>query len=423
MSTDKQRLVSKRISDDTVGYHNQIKPEIQREEAKIGINNDYNPKWTTKPFRKEGKMPRIQRLILTIFYFLFISFSAFAQEGQIVRETIDAPSLRENSFGDTSKRQITVYLPPSYDVEKNRNYPVVYLLHGYTGNNNLWTGGGYIAGNIQNSMASWVESEKLKEIILVMPNSHNKLNGSWYSNSSATGRWGDYISKDVVNYIDSNYRTLPQPQSRGVIGHSMGGYGGMKIGMLYPEVFSCMGSLAGWFYDSNPESSAPYKKNVKDWTDYYSLAWSKQVKFSRWAAFCPNPKNPPFFCDFPYIYDENDQVVKNPDAFKSYMENDIRQMVDKYTNVLKDRLAIYIDCGTSDELIVHARDIREKLNKLGIKHVYNEFSGGHACCVMTSTGEALEVFSKAMEFDMLTDLTDVESIGKLAVEWGFIKSN
>ena len=53
MSTDKQRLVSKRISDDTVGYHNQIKPEIQREEAKIGINNDYNPKWTTKPFRKE----------------------------------------------------------------------------------------------------------------------------------------------------------------------------------------------------------------------------------------------------------------------------------------------------------------------------------------------------------------------------------
>jgi hypothetical protein len=176
MSTDKQRLVSKRISDDTVGYHNQIKPEIQREEAKIGINNDYNPKWTTKPFRKEGKMPRIQRLILTIFYFLFISFSAFAQEGQIVRETIDAPSLRENSFGDTSKRQITVYLPPSYDAEKNRNYPVVYLLHGYTGNNNLWTGGSYIAGaNIQNSMASWIESAKLKDMILVMPNSHNKL--------------------------------------------------------------------------------------------------------------------------------------------------------------------------------------------------------------------------------------------------------
>ena len=94
------------------------------------------------------------------------------------------------------------------------------------------------------------------------------------------------------------------------------------------------------------------------------------------------------FCDFPYIYDENDQVVKNPDAFKSYMENDIRQMVDKYTSVLKDMRAIYIDCGTSDGLIVHARDIREKLNKLGIKHVYNEFSGGHACCVMTSTGEA-----------------------------------
>ena len=72
-------------------------------------------------------MPKIQRLILTTFCFLFISFSTFAQEGRIVRETIDAPSLRENLFGDSSKPQITVYLPPSYDAEKNRTYPVVKL--------------------------------------------------------------------------------------------------------------------------------------------------------------------------------------------------------------------------------------------------------------------------------------------------------
>ena len=60
MLSAKLCLVSNKVSDNTVGYHNQIKPEIQREGAKIGINNDYNPKWTTKPFRKEGKMPRIQ---------------------------------------------------------------------------------------------------------------------------------------------------------------------------------------------------------------------------------------------------------------------------------------------------------------------------------------------------------------------------
>lgn len=117
-------------------------------------------------------------------------------------------------------------------------------MHGYTGNNNLWTGGSYISGNILNSMKSWLKSGKVKEMILVMPNSYSKLQGSFYTNS-ATGKWADYIVEDLVEHIDSNYRTLPQRESRGVIGHSMGGYGGMKLGMLYPGVFGCMGGMAG----------------------------------------------------------------------------------------------------------------------------------------------------------------------------------
>jgi len=126
--------------------------------------------------------------LLTVLCLLLTVFSAIAQEGRIVRETVYSPSLEGNLLGDSPNRQVTIYLPPSYDTEPDRRYPVVYLLHGYTGNHNLWTGGSYISGNIVSSMSSWLKSGKVKEMILVMPNSYTKFQGGYYINSPATGR-------------------------------------------------------------------------------------------------------------------------------------------------------------------------------------------------------------------------------------------
>jgi S-formylglutathione hydrolase FrmB len=83
--------------------------------------------------------------------------------------------------------------------------------------------------------------------------------------------------------------------------------------------------------------------------------------------------------------------------------------------------AIYIDCGTSDYPgIEDNRKLHEKLNSLGIDHVYKEFAGDHACCVMASTGDALEVFSKAMAFEMLPKVS-VQPRGMLTTTWGEMK--
>ena len=90
-----------------------------------------------------------------------------------------------------------------------------------------------------------MKEKKVREMILVMPNSYNKLRGSFYTNSEATGNWGDAIAKDLTGYIDNTYRTLKQPESRSIAGHSMGGFGAMVIGMLYPEVFGCIAGMAG----------------------------------------------------------------------------------------------------------------------------------------------------------------------------------
>jgi len=358
------------------------------------------------------------------FYLLLSGFNAVCQEGRIVRETVDSPSLEGNLLGDSTRRQVTIYLPPSYDDGGNLAYPVVYLLHGYTGNNNLWTGGSYISGNIVNSMSFWLQNGKVKEMILVMPNSYNRLWGSYYTNSIATGNWADFIARDLVQYIDSSYRTLAQRESRAVIGHSMGGYGGLKLGMLYPDVFACIGGMAGDYdvekqMDSN-KSTFAYISTIRDWGQLSSLGF-QTIFIARAVAYAPNPDNPPFYCDLPFVYtdDKPREIVKNPETYDRFMEHDIFRIAEARTDILLNARAIYIDCGTSDGNIEAARAIHDKLNGLGVDHVYKEFSGDHTCCVMTSTGNALEVFSNAMAFEMLVN---VEHISKLVTTWATVKA-
>ncbi|MFQ6041882.1 MAG: hypothetical protein ACE5PV_13575 [Candidatus Poribacteria bacterium] len=97
-------------------------------------------------------------------------------------------------------------------------------------------------------------------------------------------------------------------------------------------------------------------------------------------------------------------------VFRGFLEHDILRLAEKHRDALLSMRAIYIDCGTNDGLIANARALHEKLENLGVKHVYREFPGNHICCVMTSMGDALEVFSKAMAFE---PVVGVKPKGKL----------
>jgi len=366
-------------------------------------------------------------LVVVALVLSIITIAATAQESRIVRETFHSPSIKGNLFGDSPDRQVIVYLPPSYDDGNDQVYPVVYLLHGYTGDSELWVDGRYAmngrtVGNILNSMDVWLGDGRVNEMIIVMPDANTKFDGSFYTNSIAAGNWSDYISRDLVDYIDSNYRTLPQRESRGVVGHSMGGYGGIKLGILYPEVFGCMGGIGGVYdirrdTDSDPAGYA-YASTIEDWA--HLGAYKAYVNIC--VLFAPNPDRPPFYCDFPFVYTETDprKVVKVDDVYNKFMEHDILEMIDNRVSTISKMRAIYIDCGTNDwPLISDARKLHQKLSDLGVEHVYKEFAGDHFCCVMTSVGNALETFSDAMAFDMLVA---VETVDKLAATWGQMKN-
>src|SRR5450631_908646 len=148
---------------------------------------------------------------------------------------IHGTALEGNLEGDAVDRDVIVFLPASYRSEKRRRYPVVYALHGYSIGAEQWTHEIHVPQTIEGAFA-----QGAKEMIVVLPDSKTVHNGSMYSSSVTTGDFEKFVAHDVVAYIDARYRTIPNRTSRGLVGHSMGGYGASRIGMKYPDVFGSL---------------------------------------------------------------------------------------------------------------------------------------------------------------------------------------
>src|SRR5579862_6815116 len=150
----------------------------------------------------------------------------------VERIKIHGSALEGNLEGDDVDRDVIVFLPPGYATQKSRRYPVVYALHGYSIGAEQWSHEIHVPQTIEGAFAQGTQ-----EMIVVLPDSKTVHNGSMYSSSVTTGDFEAFIAHDVVAYIDAHYRTMANRVSRGLAGHSMGGYGATRIGMKHPEVF------------------------------------------------------------------------------------------------------------------------------------------------------------------------------------------
>ncbi len=159
-----------------------------------------------------------------------------AKQGTVEHIKVHGKALEGNLENDSPDRDVFVYLPPSYSTETARRYPVVYMLHGYGISAQTWMNFSKIADAANKD----IEAGTMKEMILVNPDANTLYNGSMYSSSATIGDWETYIAEDLVGYVDSHYRTLANRDSRGLGGHSMGGYGTIRIGMKRPDVFSSL---------------------------------------------------------------------------------------------------------------------------------------------------------------------------------------
>ena len=308
---------------------------------------------------------------------LLAPLAACAQhDGHFERIRVHGASLEGNLEGDDPTRDVSVYLPPSYTEDSRRRYPVVYLLHGYTDSDDRWFGlrGDHFV-NVPDAVdAAWQNGAP--ELIIVMPNAYTRFAGSMYSSSATVGDWEAFVAVDLVRFIDANYRTIPRRDARGLAGHSMGGYGTLRIGMKYPQVFSSLYAMSPCCMAPNlapnPEAVAAAAA-ITTPAEFEAASFGVKAVLASAAAWSPDPLDGPRYYDLPI---EDGEPV--PAVIARWAANAPLAMVDQYIPELKSFEAIRIDAGNEDVPIVDTvHELDRILSGYGVAHVAEEYEGNH----------------------------------------------
>jgi S-formylglutathione hydrolase len=308
-----------------------------------------------------------------------VSLTINEQTGTLINTTVFSSSLEGNLLDDSPDRDVSIYLPPDYGKTANEKYPVIYLLHGYTGTDKDWFSGFFNGMNLKKLLDQLIISGTIKPMIVVCPSSHNTYLGSWYTNSTVSGNWEDFIYKDLVSYIDQNFQTIANPGGRGISGHSMGGYGALKLAMKHPDIFGLVyAHNAGFiaFEKSIMGTMKVFLNNaVKEEADFNKISdWEEQCIIAAAVAFAPNPSIKPFQCEFPI--DEYGVVIDS--IWQKWLNHDLCSMIQEYKANLLQLGAIAMDCASEDDYFYsESIHFSEALTRNGIELVLNIYSGYH----------------------------------------------
>jgi enterochelin esterase-like enzyme len=336
-----------------------------------------------------------------------------APKGSVERVKVHGASLEGNLEGDSPDRDVVVYLPPSYAKSPKRSYPVVYFLHGYAVGVDA-----YLKLLNLPEMADNAVAAGSQEMILVLPDANTVYNGSMYSNSPTTGDWEGFLSRDLVAYVDKHYRTLADRDSRGLSGHSMGGYGTLRVGMKHPEVFSALYAMSSCCLMNNPAQLPPTMEGARGRGNAPAPSFAPapsqgnnasapaaqgrgrgmggfgNVMSAQAAAWSPNPSNPPQYFDMP-----TKEGQLQPLAAARWAANSPLVMVSQYVSNLKQYRAIAMEVGDKDTLKTMNMDLDQELTRLGINHTFEQYDGDHGNRVaLRFQNNLMTFFSKQLKF-------------------------
>jgi len=297
-----------------------------------------------------------------------------------------------NSSALVEERDIVVFLPPGYDDSENasKDYPVFIFLHGANSTPEDYT------AYAQLIMNNEYEDGAIQDMLVFMPYSNggifddmeNDMPGSpFYTNSVVNGNFEDYIIEDVIDYIDANYRTYGTADMRAIGGHSMGGYGSMKLAMKYPELFTAVAAHSGPVDFAHFSDLIPYVLEENGGSGPFT-ALTSTFTYLGWAmstCFSPNPNNTMTYADFPIDNDGN--IIDT--TFVKWMDNDVASMA---ATLNAPNLDIYFDCGTNDDLHLYPfnTSFADSLDAYGIDYTFVTHSGNHSTAFATQFGFGLE---------------------------------
>jgi len=305
---------------------------------------------------------------------------------------VHSRALEGNLEGEPADRNVIVYLPPDYASSKSRRYPVLYGLHGYGLTADAFAGLLKTPQTAEGAFATGTPG-----MIVVLPDTQTLHNGSMYSSSVTTGDWEGFLTRDLVAYIDAHYRTLPDRTSRGLFGHSMGGYGTARLGMKYPDTFGALYIMSPCCLSARgapPAAAVAALEAVKSRDEATKLDFLGRATFAVATAWSPNPKRPPFYADLPISGGAVDTTV-----LARWAANAPLTMLDQYVFNLRRYKAIMIDVGDQDGLRVDAASLHDRMEAFGIANGFEIYSGDHGNAVADRIqNHVLPFFARTLSF-------------------------
>lgn len=338
--------------------------------------------------------------------------------GTTVTVEYDSKILADNPLGDPAKRALHVWLPPGYDRGadhgRGKRFPVLYDLVGYTGSGQAHTNWRGFDENVPERAARLIHAHKMTDCIIVFPDCFTALGGNQYVNSSAIGNYADYLTRELIPFVDSEFRTLASREHRGCFGKSSGGYGALVHGMKYAKYWGAIACHSGdayfdfiyrsdwpntltqlahfkqlkqrpgeWRAPDAPNNTGLDDGRVRAFLDY---AWKRErlnhnelhclMNLCMAASYDPDKTAPNGFL-LPFDLDTGALI---PERWRQWLRHDPINMIKRYSANLAKLKAIYIDCGWRDQYHIHygSRIVSQRLHENGIKHRYEEFDGTHS---------------------------------------------
>ncbi len=292
--------------------------------------------------------------------------------------------LQNNPLGDKSERDLFVYLPPNYE-NSTEHYPTVYCLSGFTGRGKMMLNDNAFTPSLDERLDDLITSKRIKPMIAVLPDCFTYYGGSQYINSTATGNYEDYLTREIVEIIDKNFRTIADKNSRAVVGKSSGGYGALICGLRHADKFGLISTISGDAYfelcylSDFPKAFRAIKGNPKAFMQKF-LSNEKKGKsdfpalniIGMSSCYSPNGTN------FDLPFDLETGEIRQ-DIWAKWLMHDPVRLVEKSMENLKSLKLLFLDAGTRDEfaLDIGAKILSKKLKDFEIPHIHEEFDDGH----------------------------------------------